>query len=101
MAIAASAAATNLMGTCTCLLVLILCHEAIYVVEGRHLKPKLCKKCSRRSESSLDVSKDGHHNTTTHLLNGDQEKISKMDFVDDFRPTAPGHSPGVGHSIQN
>ncbi|KAJ9170721.1 hypothetical protein P3X46_018810 [Hevea brasiliensis] len=21
--------------------------------------------------------------------------------VDDFRPTAPGHSPGVGHSIQN
>lgn len=21
--------------------------------------------------------------------------------VDDFRPTAPGHSPGVGHSIHN
>lgn len=21
--------------------------------------------------------------------------------VDDFRPTTPGHSPGVGHSIQN
>jgi hypothetical protein len=21
--------------------------------------------------------------------------------VDDFRPTAPGHSPGVGHSIKN
>ncbi|WRX09982.1 hypothetical protein QQP08_002469 [Theobroma cacao] len=21
--------------------------------------------------------------------------------VDDFRPTAPGHSPGVGHSIQS
>ena len=21
--------------------------------------------------------------------------------VDDFRPTAPGHSPGVGHSLQN
>ncbi|CAN0864184.1 hypothetical protein LINGRAHAP2_LOCUS8884 [Linum grandiflorum] len=25
-----------------------------------------------------------------------------MDYnVDDFRPTAPGHSPGVGHSINN
>ncbi|KAF7809815.1 precursor of CEP3-like [Senna tora] len=21
--------------------------------------------------------------------------------VDDFRPTAPGHSPGVGHSVHN
>ncbi|KAL5752916.1 hypothetical protein ACOSP7_023101 [Xanthoceras sorbifolium] len=21
--------------------------------------------------------------------------------ADDFRPTAPGHSPGVGHSLQN
>lgn len=21
--------------------------------------------------------------------------------IDDFRPTAPGHSPGVGHSIEN
>lgn len=21
--------------------------------------------------------------------------------IDDFRPTTPGHSPGVGHSIEN
>ena len=21
--------------------------------------------------------------------------------IDDFRPTAPGHSPGVGHSVHN
>ncbi|GKE32426.1 hypothetical protein Tco_1451748, partial [Tanacetum coccineum] len=26
---------------------------------------------------------------------------SKMEKTDYFRPTAPGHSPGVGHSVHN
>ncbi|KAL3722162.1 hypothetical protein ACJRO7_034515 [Eucalyptus globulus] len=26
---------------------------------------------------------------------------SPLHSLDDFRPTAPGHSPGVGHSLQN
>ncbi|OAY33803.1 hypothetical protein MANES_13G126300v8 [Manihot esculenta] len=89
-------AAIRVMGTCIFLLVLMLCHEVL-VVEGRHLKPhKLCKKCFRLSDqNSLNVSED------TQKLLGGQEKTSKMDYVDDFRPTEPGHSPGVGHSINN
>ncbi|KAI8032434.1 Precursor of CEP3 [Camellia lanceoleosa] len=31
----------------------------------------------------------------------DQPHSPPPGHVDDFRPTAPGHSPGVGHSLQN
>lgn len=30
-----------------------------------------------------------------------QVVTSKIATVEDFRPTAPGHSPGVGHDIHN
>lgn len=31
-----------------------------------------------------------------------QEGSRRVEFeVEDFRPTSPGHSPGVGHSINN
>lgn len=29
------------------------------------------------------------------------QQPSPVRSLDDFRPTAPGHSPGVGHSLQN
>ncbi|KAL5752907.1 hypothetical protein ACOSP7_023094 [Xanthoceras sorbifolium] len=81
-------------------LVLILCHE----VFGSHLKfaTQFCKKCSSSSkhlDNSLSVANKGDGDHTTVLQR--QERSSKVEHVDDFRPTAPGHSPGVGHSIKN
>ncbi|KAJ1415220.1 hypothetical protein SESBI_18171 [Sesbania bispinosa] len=56
-------------------------------IEGRYLK-------SDESESQSD---GGISNSTT---NAAVPPPPGRD-VDDFRPTAPGHSPGVGHSIHN
>ncbi|KAJ4714918.1 Precursor of CEP8 [Melia azedarach] len=88
-------AKTSLVCSCVFILVLILCHE-LSSVEGRHLK---CKKSSKhaRQMNTLSVPKGGRH----HATGSKQAQTSKVEYVDDFRPTAPGHSPGVGHSINN
>lgn len=43
--------------------------------------------------------------TSTSTNTGDfpisRERNLKAQVVGDFRPTAPGHSPGVGHSLKN
>lgn len=86
------------MCTCSLILVLILSHEVL-VVEGRRLKShgnKLCKKCSARTDHRIL-----HVAERSQKLLGSENKTSKMDYVDDFRPTFPGHSPGVGHSLKN
>ncbi|KAK3222547.1 hypothetical protein Dsin_009572 [Dipteronia sinensis] len=93
---------------CVYLVVLIMSHEVLYV-EGRHLKSasRLCKKCSSSSKHhkhkySLSVAKGGgagDHHMSTDLRQ--LERSRKAEYIDDFRPTAPGHSPGVGHSIKN
>ncbi|XP_024177897.1 precursor of CEP7 [Rosa chinensis] len=89
---------------CTLLIVLICCHE-IAQVDGRHLKSGHCKKCSRlhREINTMSASKVGDHNHSAGLVRAAETKTSnKVEHVtDDFRPTAPGHSPGVGHSINN
>ncbi|GFZ18743.1 hypothetical protein Acr_27g0004820 [Actinidia rufa] len=46
-------------------------------VDGRHLT---CEKCSTNGKSAMKVTGGGKR---------------------DFRPTSPGHSPGVGHSLNN
>ncbi|OMO56710.1 hypothetical protein CCACVL1_26338 [Corchorus capsularis] len=67
-------------------------------MEARHLRSKGCRKCSRqRHRNSLETVKIGGYNSNV----SGQEQSNKMEYVDDFRPTAPGHSPGVGHSINN
>ncbi|KAL8117606.1 hypothetical protein AgCh_015472 [Apium graveolens] len=89
---------------------LIVSNELILIsVEGRHLKSKECKKCSRQyphrhhhhrgtSNNSLNPKQKPGMPNTDHPS---QENDSKMDFIDDFRPTSPGHSPGIGHSVHN
>jgi hypothetical protein len=37
----------------------------------------------------------------TPAVVGVSQLIAPGHDIDDFRPTAPGHSPGVGHSIEN
>ena len=85
---------TKLNVVCAFLLVLVLYH-GILDVEGRHLKPDqaACNKCSMHV-NTLTVAKVGDHTNQS-------EQTSKMEHVDDFRPTEPGHSPGVGHSINS
>lgn len=83
-------------GACIVLFFLILCHEVVHV-EGRPLKSvELCKKCSTNNDNSQNVPENGNHGLTAG-----QEQTSKVKYVDDFRPTEPGHSPGVGHSVNN
>ncbi|KAG6768074.1 hypothetical protein POTOM_026971 [Populus tomentosa] len=65
-------------------------------VEGRPLKSELCKKRSTNNDNSQNVPENGNHG-----LAAGQEQTSKVKYVDDFRPTEPGHSPGVGHSVNN
>ncbi|KAE8695356.1 Detected protein of unknown function [Hibiscus syriacus] len=90
---------------CVILLVLILCQEIfVYTyVEGRHLvRSKACKDlCSGqiRGENSVKVPKMSGN---FHGGSGSgQVRSSKVEYIEDVRPTAPGHSPGAGHSINN
>ena len=86
---------TRVFGICFVLLVLLLCHE-FSCVEGRHLRSALCKKCLRHDQTTVRVTEGGKAPSGLP-----QTRASKMEHIDDFRPTSPGHSPGVGHSIHN
>lgn len=75
-------------------LVLILCQEVVHV-EARHLRV---------------VSKTHHHHRETGPSVGrsfgggegiSKRRTRKVEHVADLRSTEPGHSPGVGHSINN
>ncbi|CAN1343673.1 Precursor of CEP8 [Linum perenne] len=73
------------------LITLVLFHNHdLSCVEGRHLRHRPSRNTNHQQHrlAAIDV--------------GGGKKVKKMDYnVDDFRPTAPGHSPGVGHSINN
>lgn len=96
-------AKNRFMGFFGFLLMLILCHELI-CVEGRHLKSKHHDDDKNSLKATKDVS-------TTIAIDSSQEQTTttttstnnnnKMEQVNDFRPTTPGHSPGIGHSVNN
>lgn len=75
----------------------IISHNQLLVmlVEGRHL----------RSETGLvgAKSKASRHEAADVIWKQieELETRKKVVVVDNFRPTEPGHSPGVGHSINN
>ncbi|BFG38908.1 hypothetical protein CerSpe_251820 [Prunus speciosa] len=83
----------------TCLLFLICCHEALHV-EGRHLKSG---PSSRHSENMVmrttsPSTNDDHCNASDGhgSVQADHDQPRKVEHVtDDFRPTTPGHSPGM------
>ncbi|KAF8012437.1 hypothetical protein BT93_I0560 [Corymbia citriodora subsp. variegata] len=84
---------------CFLLLVLILCHE-VFHVEARHLNGD--------SKTHRHHHHHHHHETVVSVQisfeggEGRSEKrTSKVEHVEDFQSTLPGHSPGVGHSINN
>ncbi|GMJ07985.1 hypothetical protein like AT5G66816 [Hibiscus trionum] len=89
-------ASFRVKNACILFLVLIICQEIF--VQGRHLRSKpSCKKCSsqRHDNTTFKLPENGNHS-----IGSGQERSSKVDNIDDFRPTAPGHSPGAGHSVQ-
>ncbi|KAI5665921.1 hypothetical protein M9H77_15774 [Catharanthus roseus] len=75
------------------IIVMILSNEIYEPVEARHLKPTK-KGSSKKSSLKPKVNINGGHEST--VLQG-----SKVEHAEDFRPTAPGRSPGVGHSIHD
>lgn len=83
--------ANSKLFACVVLLFFILQHHEVLYVEGRHLG--LPRESSKPKENAMNVAARG----------GVQHEKTKQeeDEVDNFRPTTPGHSPGVGHSINH
>lgn len=71
-------------GLCCLLVLVIMCHELVVHAEGRHLT----RDTFLEGKSSGGESK------------GASGSI-KVEQLEDFEPTDPGHSPGVGHTIGN
>ncbi|KAF7136307.1 hypothetical protein RHSIM_Rhsim08G0102100 [Rhododendron simsii] len=83
-------------------LALILCNEAVGV-DARLLKHGACKRCHEKSSDNMMNLKKAETGTGKALSSVTKPIVetSKMEKVEDFRPTQPGHSPGVGHSLNN
>lgn len=77
------------------LLVLVISQD-IQSTEGRQLKLGM-KKGSPELET--DHTKIMGKETTARVMVESQAPPSRQ--VEAFRPTAPGHSPGVGHSLHS
>ncbi|KAI5581740.1 hypothetical protein BDE02_07G038000 [Populus trichocarpa] len=96
-------------------LVLIFSHE-LQFIEGRYLNLKTPNKFLQKEIRRLVESNSKLHVNDNLDKPVNATKVSPPappapvvgephpslpGHVDDFRPTAPGHSPGVGHSLQN
>lgn len=95
---------TKFLGFCAFMIVMVLSNEIVRV-EGRHLKPNHHgkKRCSKfKVSKSLETNvKGGTVNVNDVSSSSAETNVSKVEYVEDFRPTAPGHSPGVGHSVHD
>ncbi|EEF39989.1 conserved hypothetical protein [Ricinus communis] len=110
---------------------MLIFFQELQSISGRHLNLETNHKFSKIQVSYINFERQhrqfiGHNVDIEHNdLNKDVFAANKMSpaapvaaaggigeaespppppasgHVDDFRPTAPGHSPGVGHSIQN
>lgn len=74
---------------------MFLCRELMVGrVEGRNLKSSNAKMIGGTKSLQVD-----DHGSASYVMR--QEGANKAEQPDDFRPTMPGHSPGVGHAINN
>ncbi|KAG4993440.1 hypothetical protein AAZX31_11G056200 [Glycine max] len=93
---------TNLRIACVLLLFFILHHQDLYVEGKRHLRLRLNNRCSKDGEKFSNVVAHGVGDRGTTDGVAHQGRKGRVEFEEkDFRPTSPGHSPGVGHSINN
>lgn len=81
---------------CLFFLLMIFSYE-LTCIDGRNLKVSKelkCVKCLNPDAKIMAGETTGDQNTT-------QTQSPTPGHVESFRPTTPGHSPGVGHSIHN
>ncbi|KAL8200592.1 hypothetical protein R6Q57_011931 [Mikania cordata] len=83
------------LGYCVILFLLILMSLAseLGCVDGRRLKSK---SLSKFHKTKLNVP-----SLSYQKISSEEVRTSKIEKVDEFRPTVLGHSPGVGHSIHD
>lgn len=77
--------------------VLLFLSYELVCIEGRGLKaitksPKYDSIKAMSTTTKGVVANQSKLDTSSKSLNG---------YVEAFRPTTPGHSPGVGHSVNN
>ncbi|ESW28812.1 hypothetical protein PHAVU_002G020200 [Phaseolus vulgaris] len=85
------------------LVVLLFLSYELLCIEGRGLK------ATTTTTSPKSVSAVKATSTATNTTKGVVAKPNQLEsfakslngYVEAFRPTTPGHSPGVGHSINN
>ncbi|KAK7406570.1 hypothetical protein VNO78_08197 [Psophocarpus tetragonolobus] len=93
---------TNLRIACVLLLLFILHHQDFYVEGKRHLRTRLNRRCSKDGEKFSNEAAHGVGESRATTTDAHQGRKERVEFEEkDFRPTSPGHSPGVGHSINN
>lgn len=84
------------------ILILTLSHEIC--IQGRILETRkylMISSTDGLGQSSTKRSQETE-NVAVWRRNLIQQGIKAVEgFVEAFRPTTPGHSPGVGHSIHN
>lgn len=84
---------------------MILSHHLL-LIEGRKMKVKKnhlrCGTCmSPDSAKTITKSDEADQKSINNEIKKQLHHRIADGFVDAFRPTTPGHSPGVGHSLQN
>ncbi|KAF8085483.1 hypothetical protein N665_0666s0030 [Sinapis alba] len=81
------------------IITIIVCHE-ILPTEARHLRTHRKPNKNRRTTFRVhDGGSGGLSKTAVGSVN--KSSVSKEEHgVDQFRPTTPGNSPGIGHSIK-
>ncbi|KAL7193225.1 hypothetical protein ACSBR2_024939 [Camellia fascicularis] len=69
-------------------------------IEGRNLELRKNLKCAKCLNPNVKMSVKDKSNEVTSPSQLQPSGFRTMDQgnVDSFRPTTPGHSPGVGHS---
>ncbi|RDX77704.1 hypothetical protein CR513_42129, partial [Mucuna pruriens] len=91
---------TNIRIACVFLLFFILHNQDLYVQGKRHLRSRLNRRCSKDCEKlSNNVAAHGVGDRGIRFTtDGDthQGRRKQLEYEEnDFRPTSPGHSPGI------
>ncbi|OAY35416.1 hypothetical protein MANES_12G100200v8 [Manihot esculenta] len=82
----------------TCFFFSLVIFSYIVCVEGRNLKCVECFNASPDDFKSLTRNPSRGNTDASSSHDGSQDVIEPSDgYIDAFRPTNPGHSPGVGH----
>ncbi|KAI9088996.1 hypothetical protein K1719_029275 [Acacia pycnantha] len=80
--------------------VILMLQSRVVHVDGRHIRSGL-RRGFHKHHGQHTVNNKAHFAGRVHRKKRATRRGRVEYEVDDFRPTSPGHSPGVGHSINN